>query len=136
MSLFIVALALVAQAAGGHMPTLVTDQMSNVDQPRQAVARTPAEWAALWRDHAGDAPRPAVDFDKHMVAAVFLGTKTSAGYDVEFVSAAPSHHAFVVEWAETRPGPGQVSAQIITMPARMVLVPRAEGPVRFEKVVR
>ena len=25
-----------------------------VEEPKQAVARTPAEWAALWRQHAGD----------------------------------------------------------------------------------
>lgn len=136
MSLLLVALAFVAQAAGGPMTDLANDQMSHVDQPRQAVARTAAEWEALWRDHAGAAPRPDVDFATHMVAAVFLGTKTSAGYDVEFIGTRKAGDALVIEWAEKRPAAGTVSAQIITMPARMVLVPKLEGDVRFEKVTR
>lgn len=51
-----------------------------------AVARTPAEWEALWQRHTGgDKKRgaPPVDFTKEMVVGVFLGARPRAGYWVE-----------------------------------------------------
>ena len=58
--------------------------MSQIEDPKQAVARTPAEWAALWRQHAGDKAgcRRSISRSRTVVA-VFLGTRKSAGYAVE-----------------------------------------------------
>jgi hypothetical protein len=42
--------------------------------------------------------------------------------------------ALVVTWAERRPAPDQIAAQVMTAPAQIVAVPRFDGPVRFEKV--
>ena len=53
--------------------TIAKGAQSNVDAPRQAVARTPAEWTALWRTHEYDKAAPAVDFSREMVVAVFMG---------------------------------------------------------------
>ena len=47
--------------------------------------RTAAEWKALWKDHAPTEKMPAVDFAKNMVVGIFLGSKPSAGHDVEIV---------------------------------------------------
>jgi len=116
------------------MQIIATEMMSNIEQPRQAVARTAAEWAALWRQHAGDKPAPRVDLGSSTVVAVFLGSKMSAGYQVEIVGTRQQGDTLIVDWAERSPGRGDVSAQVITSPAQIVAIPKVAGEIRFEKV--
>jgi hypothetical protein len=124
----------VSSAQSAPMQIIATDMMSNIDQPRQAVARTPAEWAALWRQHAGDQPAPKVDLGSSTVVAVFLGSRMSAGYAVEIVGARREGNALIVQWAERSPDRGDITAQVITSPAQIVAIPKFAGEIRFEKV--
>ena len=80
---------------------------SQVDTPRQATVRTAAEWDALWRLHGGERTRPAVDFGKEMVVAVFLGSRPTAGFSVEIVGTRDDGPALVVQYRETRPPAGR-----------------------------
>ncbi len=113
--------------------TIVTDTMSQVESPKQAVARTPAEWTKLWREHAGGTAVPEVDFGSRTVVAVFLGTRNSAGYLVEMTGTRPDKGALVIEWRERRPQRDQVSAQVITSPAHIATIPKFAGEIRFAK---
>jgi len=116
--------------------TIATDAMSQIESPTQAVARTPAEWTALWRKHAGDTALPKVDFGSRTVVAVFLGTRMSAGYLVEITGTHPEKGALIVQWRERRPEPGMVTAQVITSPAHIATIPKFSGEIRFEKLER
>jgi VWFA-related protein len=116
------------------MTTLNSDQMSAINRERQAVVRTAAEWQALWAQHAPGRPAPSVDFAKNMVLAVFLGSRSSAGYGVEITEVRSDGDGLVVRWAERRPARDQMSAQVMTAPSQLVTVPRHAGEVRFEKV--
>lgn len=129
-------LALAVQAAAKPVETIVTDMMSQIEEPMQAAARTPAEWAALWRKHAGDATMPKVDFGSRTVVAVFLGTKPSGGYAVEITGTRHDKGATIVEYRERRPERGQVAAQVLTSPAHIAAIPRITGEIKFEKVER
>ena len=115
------------------MATLARDLMSGIDEPRQSVARSAAEWTKLWREHAGDKPVPKVNFATRTVLAVFLGTRTSAGYAVEIVGTRAEGTGLVVLWSERQPERDMVSAQILTSPSHIVTVPRVAGAIRFEK---
>ena len=125
--------ALAAQAGAAGVDTISREAMSYVDEPRQAVARTAAEWATLWRQHAGDTPAPKVDFTKRTVVAVFLGSRSTAGYAVEITGTRKVGSALVVEWREGKPEPGHVTAQVITSPAHLVSIPKFAGEIRFEQ---
>ena len=116
--------------------TIVTDGMSGVEMPKQVAARTPAEWAALWRQHAGDTALPKVDLASRTVVAVFLGTRSSAGYAVEITGTRHDKGGLIVEWRERRPEPGSISAQVLTSPAHIATIPKFAGVIRFEKVER
>jgi VWFA-related protein len=115
------------------MQVISRESMSGVDTARQAVARTPAEWAALWREHAGDKPAPAVDFGTRTVVAVFLGTRMTAGFQVEVIGTRPEGNALVVDWTERRPAGDMVTAQVLTSPAVIVAIPKFAGEIRFTK---
>lgn len=47
------------------------------------VVTTPEEWAALWK-RALDQPAPAVDFEHHAVACVFLGYSATWLFSIVF----------------------------------------------------
>ncbi len=115
--------------------TIEKGDQSNVDDAKQALVRTEAEWTRLWQQHAPDHPRPKVDFSKEMVVAVFMGSRPNAGFSTAIVSATAANGALVVRYKETMPGPGSVSAQILTFPYHLVAIGKADvKDVKFEKI--
>ena len=131
----LVAVALLSQAqTGAPMTTIDKGAQSRVDEARQVVVRTAAEWERLWTAHADGRPRPDVDFARDMIVAVFLGSRPTAGYGVAIAGVRHGQGETVVEYRETRPGPGRMTAQVITSPYDIVAIPKVEGPVRFEAV--
>ena len=117
------------------MRSIDKGQESQIDAARQVSARTADEWAKLWTQHAGARTRPAVDFNKEAVAAVFLGTRPSAGYAVEIVSSRQEGATLVVSYKETRPAPDSVAAQVLTSPYHIVAIPKGSTTdVKFERV--
>ena len=122
-----------------EMPTMKTidkGEHSNMDDAKQVAVKTEAEWKQLWQQHSPDRPRPAVDFTKEMVVGVFLGSRPTAGYSVEIVSATETNGTLVVRYREAAPGRGMMTAQVITSPNHIVTVPFFPGDVKFEKVQR
>ena len=134
MKIVLLAVALAAQAGAVPVQTIAKDVMSQVEMPKQAVAHDAAEWAALWRQHAPRQPVPAVDFKTRTVVAVFLGTRSTAGYAVEITGTRQEKGALIVQWSERRPGRGDITAQVITSPAAIASIPRFTGEIKFEKV--
>jgi hypothetical protein len=124
------------QAVAPTMTTIDRGQTTWIDSPRQVVARTPEEWAKLWKAHAPDRQPPAVDFSQNMVVAVFLGSRPTAGYRVEIVGTKEVNGALVVEYRQTQPPPGAITAQVITTPYVIVTMPQRAGDVKFEKVAQ
>jgi len=128
-----------AQGTAPAFRTIDRGVQSNIDSPRQAVARTPAEWEALWRAHSGAGRRgagaeaPNIDFDREMVVAVFSGSRPTGGFSVAIVSATQRDDTLVVAYNETSPQPGAIAAQVLTFPYHIVAVPKHTGRVTFEK---
>lgn len=129
-------LVVAMQTGASPVHVLSREVMSMVDEPRQSVARNATEWAAVWRQHAGDKPLPAVDFKTRMVVAVFLGSRPSAGYAADITGMREAAGTVIVEWQERRPARGEVSAQVLTSPAILATVPKFAGEIKFEKVER
>jgi hypothetical protein len=129
----ILALAIGMQTGASPVQTIVRDMMSQVDAPKQAAARTPAEWAALWRQHAGDTPAPKVDLASRTVVAVFLGSRPTAGFTVEITAAREQGGVMIVEWRETRPSRDMILAQVLTSPAHVATIPKFAGEIKFQK---
>jgi PrcB C-terminal len=98
---------------------------------KQITIRTPAEWKALWKDHSPTEKMPVIDFTKSMIVGIFLGSKPSAGYEVEIVGVRAQEKDLVVEYVQKQPGRGTLAAQILTEPYHIVSVPQHAGTVRF-----
>ena len=124
-----------AQAPPADTPrTIDKGEQSNIDDAKQVVARTEAEWTRLWQQHTPDRKRPAVDFSKEMVVGVFMGSRPTAGYNVSIVSTFVKDGNVLVRYQESTPRPGAITAQVLTFPYHLVAVPKANGAVKFEKV--
>ena len=127
-----VALATVTMVAQTPSFTnLAKGDASGQQLAKQVTVRTAAEWKALWKDHAPTEKMPAVDFARDMVVGIFLGTKPSAGHEVEIVGVRSEGKDLVVEYVQKQPAPGTMAAQILTEPFHLVAVPKHAGTVRF-----
>ena len=115
---------------------IARETMSQVDEPKQVVARTPAEWAALWRRHAGESAAPKVDLGTRTIVAIFLGSRPSAGYVVDITGTREAAGVLTVVWAERRPDRGAITAQVLTSPMVIATIPKFAGEIRFEKAER
>jgi hypothetical protein len=107
---------------------------SGVDAAKTVVARNNQEWHALWSSLPMRRAAPNVNFENTMIAAVFLGSRPSAGYAVDIVSARFEQDVLVVGYVERVPAPGTASADVITTPYAIAGVPMSTGDVRFERV--
>jgi hypothetical protein len=130
----LLALAVSMLQAPDPIKTIDKGDQSNVDEARQVVVRTQAEWDKLWTTHGGDRKKPAVDFVKEMVVGVFMGSRPSAGYTTTIVSTVSKDGKMIVRYEEKMPAKGTLSAQILTSPYHLVTTPRITGDVAFEKV--
>ena len=132
----VMAWMLVALAFQAPPPLRTLDKggQTYVDEVRRVTVRTAAEWNTLWRQHSPDRAQPPVDFGREMVLAVFMGSRPTAGFNVEIVGAQVEEGVLVVRVRETRPQRDQILAQVITSPYHLVAVPHHGGDVRFENL--
>jgi hypothetical protein len=105
---------------------------SQIQEPRQVIVRTAADWETLWKSH-DSAPAPAVDFSRAQVVGVFLGTRPTAGFSVRITGITAKGTSAVVEYVEGRPRAGAMTAQVITSPFHLVSLPRTVETVEFKK---
>lgn len=136
MKTLLIALAMAAQAVSPPPVTIAKAAISAIDEPRQVVARSAAEWAALWKQHSPGGDLPAVDLSTRTVVAVFLGSRPSAGFAAEIVGTQQKGSTLVIQWREQRPDPGAMTAQMMSSPAHIVSIPRFAGEITFEKVTK
>jgi len=114
--------------------TIDKGEQSNIDEARQVVVRTDAEWTKLWQQHSPDRQRPTVDFAKDMIVGVFMGSRPSAGYNISIVSTFAKDGNVIVQYRESTPRPGTMTAQVLTFPYHLVAIPKATGDLKFEKI--
>jgi hypothetical protein len=133
--MMLLAIVVVTIAQGATALTTVTrGTNSAIEDSSEMVARSQAEWEALWKSHGGAQPAPRVDFSRDIVAAVFLGTRRSGGFSVEVIGYRREGSALVIDYVERIPAAGGIVTQALTSPYHIVMLPRFDGPIRFRKV--
>lgn len=115
--------------------TIERSKASLVQVAQQRVARDGAAWEALWREHAGNAPLPAVDFSKKMVLAVFRGA-TDPCHDIAIERVAQVGAALVASQVDYVPRAGVMCIMVVATPAHLVTVDRSDAQVKFSAQVR
>jgi hypothetical protein len=129
-----VAQGTVLTVAQGTVLTVAQGAMSNIEEPRQAVVRTAAEWQALWKQHDPGGTAPPVDFSQSLVAAVFLGSRPTAGFTAEIIAVKTEGTRTVVEFRERQPPADAFVAQVLTSPFHIVRLPSTAGSIEFRRL--
>jgi hypothetical protein len=101
-------------------------------QPHAEVIRDPVSFMAYWQLMMPGEPVPQVDFRRSSVAVLFLGTRPTAGYSVRF-EGIRTGEAVTLLWREEAPAPDAMTAQVLTRPWAMRVIPRPSKPVLFLK---
>ena len=114
--------------------TIDRGQQSNLDEPRQIVVRTAAEWTKLWNQHAGEGrDKPPIDFTKSTVIGVFMGSRPTGGYATDITAIEKEGTELTVNYKEQNPAPRAMLSQALTMPFHLVKIDRHTGAVKFKK---
>jgi hypothetical protein len=125
----------VTQASGSGPRTIEKGDQSSIEDAKQVLVRTEAEWTQLYRQHTFDKPAPKIDFSREMILAVFMGSRPTAGFSTAIVSATAANGALNVRYSESRPPAGTITAQVLTFPYHIVAIPKADvRDVKFEKI--
>jgi len=82
-------------------------------------------WRDLWKRISPSSKAPAIDFDKYVVACVFLGRRPTGGYWVEFGKPYIKDNRMVIPYKEHKPT-GFVT-QALSYPYRMKVFERPVG---------
>lgn len=135
-------LAALAAAPGGGGPVrhLAQGQQSGVGRPRQLVARSRQEWEKLVGDYRGSRENKQsalalhVDWSKEMLLAAFMGEKPTGGYSVTIQDVRPERGRLVVTVAQSAPGHGMMTTQVLTTPFDIVAVKKSTLPVVWKVV--
>lgn len=72
---------------------------SGLDARGAVVARTRADWEALWGRHRPGRPAPDVDFDAELVAGIFLGGAGPSSLRLEAVERSSAAVTVVFSWS-------------------------------------
>jgi hypothetical protein len=119
--------------------TVAKGLRSGIRERSQIAIRNRDQWQALWSRHssinANPSPPPAIDLDKEMVAAVFLGEEPTGGYGIEIVGAELTDSSLDVLFRETAPTPGAIVTQAFTQPFHIVRIElNGIGTVNFRRL--
>jgi len=120
-----------------------TGTQAGVQGRTTLIARTEQEWQDMWQLAATPAPGPLPQ--GWMGIGVFLGMRQTAGYSVaiegiteqvttdqRFIQQGlPASREVVISYGERAPAPGTMTAQILTSPYVIRIVPRSDWPTRF-----
>ena len=111
--------------------TVVRGHRSGIREPLQTVIRKQDEWSAFWKRHSSTNPNPPptpiIDFNREMVVGVFLGEKSTGGYEVEIVRAERRDSSLYFYYRGKNPLPGTMVTQALTQPFHLVKVPKYEN---------
>ena len=121
--------------------TLLKGSNSRITSVKRFVIANERELQALLDEHFGSADvffRPdmdflnAVNFETEMVAAYFLGERSTGGYDVEVTGITGGEKSLTVSLLYTEPLPGQMVTEAFTQPFHMVVMEKTDLPVLFD----
>src|SRR3954465_9256845 len=133
--------AQVAPGINGHFEW--SGVQASVQGRATLITRTEQEWQDMWQLAATPAPGPLPQ--GWMGIGIFLGMRQTAGYSVviegitEQVTTEqrftqqglPASREVVISYGERAPAPGTMTAQMLTSPYVIRIVPRIDWPTRF-----
>jgi hypothetical protein len=90
-------------------------------------------FAVYWQVFRPQETPPAVDFTRQAVIVLLAGQKPTAGYSIHVSQLEDKPDQFVIHYRVENPPSGAITAQILTSPWFMQIIPKPSKPVVFQK---
>ena len=109
-------------------------QSSGLTQQKFLTLRSTTEFAEFWRIHTATnpAPLPNINFQKHMVIAVFMGEQRTGGYAISIEKITELKKQLQVLVRLVKPKPNTSRIMMITQPHMIVALARSNKSVTFK----
>jgi hypothetical protein len=103
-------------------------------EPLRKIITKAGEWEELWKRIFPGKTVPEIDFNKFLVACVFMGEKKSGGYYIEFDRPFMRNNKMIITFREHSPSPQDLVIQALTQPYYLkAYEKRNQYPVLLEK---
>lgn len=113
-----------AQEGAAKSPPEWGGQYSSQKRPMFSVIKSQEQWQELFAAAFNRTTAPEVDFQRYVVAAVFMGLKMTGGYRVEFKEPYVKDNKLIIPFQEQAPAPGSIVTQALTTPFRLKVIAR------------
>jgi hypothetical protein len=123
----------VATVVPVQFTTLAAGAQSKVTDRVNYLVTNQTQLNELWDFLSEPPPVPQVDFNTHVVAAVFAGKFSTAGYSIA-VAAVEDATERIVKVSITKPGQGCMLAQSTVAPYQVVELPKTSLPFTHEDI--
>jgi len=80
----------------------------------ELVIDNSSRWKKTWHKLGFEIGPPEIDFNKYIIAGVFLGVRPTGGYGVKFGKPYQEEGKTVIPYEEIKPGPGEFVTQALT----------------------
>jgi hypothetical protein len=111
--------------------TIEKGYRSGIRGPLQTVIRNQDEWNVFWKRHSSTDANPMlvpiIDFNREIIVGIFLGEKSTGGYEVEIVRAERRDSSLYFYYREESPSPGAMVTQALTQPFHLVRVAKYDN---------
>ena len=91
------------------------------------------EWEKLWRTGMNHTP-PAIDFTKHFAVAVFLGSRPTGGYSIDFLEPLADAQAVLIRYKVLAPSSKSFVIQAFTQPYAIKLFNKTDQKVSLAEM--
>ncbi|MBI4062669.1 MAG: protease complex subunit PrcB family protein [Elusimicrobia bacterium] len=108
-------------------------QMSAITESGAMVIKDTESWQAFWVQ-TGQGNAPAVDFERYMVVAAFLGSKPTGGYAVSIEKIEKKKRKIMISVKTTKPTNNSFVIQAFTSPYHIKIIERSAWPVEFKYI--
>lgn len=110
--------------SGSHMPARYSGYILKTDE----------DWRHFWGKVYDMVVPQGFDADKHTAVVIALGDRPSSGYGIEVASGRMVGDEFIVDYLETRPEEGMMTASMMTQPYLVKLFPKTNARIVFHKM--
>jgi len=105
---------------------------SGMDERARLVIRDEPAWKEAWARISNHGDRPAkIDFERHVVIVVAMGTQPTSGYAIGLESVEVSGATAAISVLEVSPDAGCGVLQETTAPLSVFVAPRFDGEATF-----
>lgn len=114
---------------------ILSGSYASVSVPKQVAVTNNDDYQKLMAEvyaNLDQMPKiPDVDFTKYEVAAVFMGTKNTGGYTVNFDKLIKRNDAVTCAVFETSPGKNCINTEVLSQPYEIIKFPKADKKIKF-----